>query len=256
MNTPLSSSHATTEPPARQASAPAKKRATRAPIAQAILGRRRGPVDTMPGWQRWAVGLSALRVLMNDPDRTDLVLVMGTHINASAAPGMLAQFNESESGRKLLNDRPAIDRTTVSLDELAKLPEGTLGREYARMMRDNGLTPDIFSPPDNVAHPDVVYISQRLRQVHDLWHVLTGYSTDVAGEVELQAFTYAQIQAPSSLLIATLGSLRYRKSGGRLFSRAWAAYRRGQRAHGLATFNYEDHWATPVSELKQILGIA
>ena len=42
-------------------------------------------------------------------------------------------------------------------------------------------------PPD----PRAAYLAQRMRQTHDIWHVLTGYATDVAGEVQLQAFTLA-----------------------------------------------------------------
>ena len=32
----------------------------------------------------------------------------------------------------------------------------------------------------------------RLRDMHDLWHVLTGYGRDLAGEATLLAFTHAQ----------------------------------------------------------------
>ena len=67
-------------------------------------------------------------------------------------------------------------------------------------------TPDVFDgPPAGVTNERAAYVIQRLRQTHDLWHVVTGYDTDPASEVALQAFTYAQLRAPGSLVLAALG---------------------------------------------------
>jgi ubiquinone biosynthesis protein Coq4 len=37
---------------------------------------------------------------------------------------------------------------------------------------------------------DTSYLLLRLRQTHDLWHVVTGFSTNVPGELGLKAFVY------------------------------------------------------------------
>jgi ubiquinone biosynthesis protein COQ4 len=94
---------------------------------------------------------------------------------------------------------------------------------------------------------------QRIRQTHDLWHVLTGYTPDVVGEVLLQAFTYAQLRAPSALAIALMGGARFGRKTPGFFPRFREAYRRGKRTAGLATFIWEDHWSDRVEDLRTSL---
>src|SRR6185436_21153147 len=109
-------------------------------------------------------------------------------------------------GARLYAERRAIDSTTVDLDVLAALPAGTLGHAYANFMKAHGLTPNIFDgAPDEVGDERASYVIQRMRQTHDLWHVVTNCETDPAGEVALQAFTFAQVHVPSSGILAALG---------------------------------------------------
>src|SRR5581483_1426369 len=93
-------------------------------------------------------------------------------------------------GKRILEERPSIDREHVDFDALRRLPDGTLGREYVRFLDDNHITPDVFQKPE-IGDDRIAYVMQRVRQTHDLWHVLTGYTPDVPGEILLQAFTYA-----------------------------------------------------------------
>ena len=46
------------------------------------------------------------------------------------------------------------------------------------------------------------FVGERMRDSHDLWHVVTGYGTDVIGELALLAFTYAQTRHPGVGLIS------------------------------------------------------
>ena len=46
-----------------------------------------------------------------------------------------------------------------------------------------------------------------MRETHDIWHVATGFGTDVAGELGLQAFYLAQLKAPLSTLLLSVGML-------------------------------------------------
>ena len=152
-------------------------------------------------FSRWFRGLRALARVGKQPGDTLSVLEFGLHVNAGGAPGRLARARAMPNWARLYQGRMGIDTQSANLDTLERLPDGTLGREYARFMRSNGLSPDIFTAPSNVANPEFAYLAQRLRQSHDLWHVLTGYSPDEPGEIALQAFTYAQIHAPSFLSV-------------------------------------------------------
>jgi ubiquinone biosynthesis protein COQ4 len=197
--------------------------------------------------------LGALSILFRDPNRLDQVLVFALNVNIKTVARSLSLVMHDPEGRRLLADQPRIDRVHVDFAALERLPDGTLGREYARFLSDNGISPEPFEALPDVGDERAAYLMLRMRQTHDLWHVLTGYRPDVRGELLLQAFTYAQIRAPSALLIATLGSLRY---GLRLPGHArdlLTAYRRGKAARFLPTFRWEERWATPVAELREEL---
>lgn len=99
------------------------------------------------------------------------------------------------------------------------------------------------------------YVAQRLRQTHDLWHVLTGYDTDVVGEVELQAFSYGQLRTPFALLVGTLGVLRAHSRRKQAAARVWNAYWRGRLSKQLSWRVWEREFAKPLSEVRLGLGL-
>lgn len=155
-----------------------------------------------------------------------------------------------DEGARLLRERPAIDSAHVDLDALRALPASTLGGAYVRALDAQKLDPDLFRPPPGL--PEIpAYITQRMRQVHDLWHVLTGYRTDVPGEIALQAFTWAQTGMASAGLLALVGSARFGGRDPRIVPMAIDGYRRGKRARFLATIRLEDHFARDLDALRR-----
>jgi ubiquinone biosynthesis protein COQ4 len=185
---------------------------------------------SQPAHIRWSRAVRALARVLAHPEETDQVLVFSTYANAGSAPHRL--------------------------DQLAALPADTLGHAYARFMKSHGLTPDVFDgPPDDVADPRAAYVIQRMRQTHDLWHVVTHAETDPAGEVALQAFTYAQVGAPSAGILAALGMLKTVRHDARIVRDVAAMLRLGNRANRLVLFAWEDHWQTPLAEVRRLLGL-
>jgi ubiquinone biosynthesis protein COQ4 len=209
------------------------------------------PIAGMSWLQQWRARLQALYRLARNPDDTEQAFIlMSTHLNADIWPGLLARVEADPMGRALIARRASIDTRSVDLDALARLPAGTLGHEYVKFLRANGLSPDIFHARHNLGHPEVTYLHKRARQTHDLWHVLGGFGADITGEVEVQAFTYAQIGALGALLIVAGGTLRAGLGAPRLFARARAAYARGRAASFLLVVAWEDHWAEPLAALR------
>jgi ubiquinone biosynthesis protein Coq4 len=94
-----------------------------------------------------------------------------------------------------------------------------------------------------------------MRQTHDLWHVITGHDTDAASEVALQAFTFAQVRAPSSGILAFLGTLRGLREKPGIARDTISSLRHGLRAAPFPPFPWEDHWTTPLVEVRRMLGI-
>src|SRR5580698_5012251 len=213
-------------------------------------------VYSLPAHIRWTRALRALSRVLAHPDETDQVLVFSTYANAGSSLDRIDRFYGDPRGQALFDRKRAIDSHTVDLDALAKLPEGTLGHAYATFMKSHGLTPDVFDgPPADVADPRAAYVIQRMRQTHDLWHVVTNAQTDPAGEVALQAFTYAQVGAPSSGMLAAFGMLKTVRHDARIVRDVVAMLRLGRRSEQLVLFAWEDHWATELAEVRRLLGL-
>ena len=203
-------------------------------------------------FERAAAAARAGRILLGDPDRLDQVLVLLTAINLGSIRRRLSDLDDVPEAQALLQTRPCIDAHSVDYDALRRLPDGTLGREYARFLDANGITPEPFERAPALGDPRAAYLVQRLRQTHDLWHVVTGYGPDVRGELLLQAFTYAQVGAPGSAVIAIGGSLRFFHTLDHA-TELRRAYLRGTEAAAFALFAWEAHFDTPVAEVQRKL---
>jgi len=203
---------------------------------------------------RFRIASKALVDLLNDPEDTTNVFVLGMVINAPAFPLLLSRIVTDPDGGRLLRERPSITSEFVDYDALRALPHDTLGGAYVRFLDDNGLDPDFFQPPQGL--PEIVgYIGQRFRQTHDIWHVLTGYDTSVTGEAILQAFTFGQTGMPSAGLIAAAGSLRFTRPGNRLPQRCVEGFLRGRRAAFLPVVFFEEMWERPLNDVRRELGV-
>ena len=213
-------------------------------------------IADLPPRVRWRRALVALAKILRDPEQTEQVLVFSSYANAGRRDQQLHRFFDDPRGQKLYDEQRTIDSRTVDLDALSSLPEGTLGHAYAVFMKANGLTPNIFDgSPEQVHDPRAAYIIQRMRQTHDLWHVITNAYADPAGEVALQAFTFAQVRAPSTGILAALGTVRTIPYTRRIVRDVIDMYRLGEHAEQLVVFPWEDHWATPLSEVRRLLGL-
>jgi ubiquinone biosynthesis protein COQ4 len=103
----------------------------------------------------------------------------------------------SPTGMAALGTQPRLG--AVDLAALAALPEGTLGHRYGHHMLDNGYQAPPILP---VSDPRSYFIAHFV-EVHDIWHVVTGFGTDKAGEIGLQGFYVAQVH-PSTAFLALL----------------------------------------------------
>jgi ubiquinone biosynthesis protein COQ4 len=202
-------------------------------------------------WARMRVALGALGRLLRNPDDTVEVFFLGISLNGPRLPDLIGRMAGEEAGLSLLTERPTIDSRTVDFAHLRALPASTLGGAYARYLDANRLDPDLFQPPPGL--PEVPrYVAQRIRQTHDIWHVLTGYAPDVPGELALQGFTYAQLRMPSAWLLAVLGTLIKSPRSARC---VYDGYARGRDAAFLPNVRFEDLWDRDLDNVRRELGI-
>ena len=203
---------------------------------------------------RIKLGTRALRKILSDPEDTKQVFVLFLSLNAKHIPGFLQRFIAEDNGVALLHERPSLDSRSVDFAALGRLPADTLGGAFARHLSDRNLSTDIFKAPPGVP-PTIAYLAQRLRQSHDIWHVLAGYDTSVDDELALLAFSYGQSQMPGPAVLAVVGALRFTPKFPKAIPKVWEGFRRGKAAKSLLTVRWEDLWATPLAEVRERYGI-
>jgi ubiquinone biosynthesis protein Coq4 len=143
------------------------------------------------------------------------------------------------------------------LAELDALPPGTLGRVFADHMRKNDLDPAAIPTLD--ASDDLAFLRAHLYETHDIWHAVTGYDTDVAGELGLQAFYAAQAPGGLPWMLLAMGFLNtalYEMGDReRRFDAIARGWEMGRRARPLFGTRWDELWTTPVDEVRRSLGV-
>ena len=224
-------------------------------------------VTTVPSrkmdWQRaW----KALRALIADSQRTDQVFEITDALAGNSFERAFQRFRQHPDGRQLLEEQPSLLATLSDRAALRALPAGSFGRAYADFMQAGNLTAEGLVEADDMAaqrnphlepvDPDRQFFGKRTRDMHDLWHVLTGYGMDEAGEAANLAFTLAQLPTPGVALIVLAGAGIGPKNPTFLWQRyLFRAWRRGRRAAPLTVVPYERLLARPLEEVRQMLHV-
>lgn len=147
-----------------------------------------------------------------------------------------AQFFATDEGRKLLAERTYLPSKLDDHDALKKLPDGSVGRVYVDFMEREGLTAQglvdeqLKVTGQQRQYDDLVELfGNRMRDTHDLHHILTGYGRDALGEQCVLAFSYSQTPSWGTLFIAWAGAREIRKHPRAAHYPIYAAVREGQR---------------------------
>jgi ubiquinone biosynthesis protein COQ4 len=205
---------------------------------------------------RFVAGIRAFRKLIDNPADP----LQGPIFQMCAEHRLMRKLARSlrrnDEGRRLLAERPRLAASPPSLASMRALPPHSLGHAYAAYFVDNAITP--FDPPKLPVETDEDYVATRLRDTHDMFHVVTGYGTDDIGELELQWFNCGNLgwgPLPILVIVASFVMGRMKKYGGlwRVCKRARAAYRRGRQSRALASLVWEDYWRLSVHEVRALL---
>jgi ubiquinone biosynthesis protein Coq4 len=233
----------------------------------ALTITRRYPLRALTAGARW---------LANPVSEGGAKQVPRMHLYA-AGPQMLAEVEQMRThptGKRILADRPDLAATLSNPSSLATLPPGSLGRAFHDAMNVPGGIPgymlagliyrdgfyDSYDMPD-----DARYAIERTRWLHDLFHVLTGYGTDLAGEGLLIYFQNAYRQKTgfwrAALSATGLGPLLFLRP--HVGQRRWRQLLREAHTNGTAARErqppmyvyWEELLPRPLAEVREELAI-
>ena len=206
------------------------------------------------------------RKLIADKEDTEQVFHIIAALRGKAFRRVAKNFWFSEKGQKILGTSKRLIDILDDHDTIKKLPAGTVGRAYVDFMEREGLTAAgleaeyaRFESTGKRFNDGIDRYGDRLRDTHDMLHVLTGYGRDALGEQCVLAFTYAQNKNLGVGFIAYAGGFELKR---RVAPKAsiMSAIREGHRIGNAAkNIVHEDIVALlrePLAEARARLGIA
>lgn len=224
----------------------------------ASRGRRKYAIDPIRA-------LRGFRRLVADKEDTEQVFEIMSALSGRSIPnGYRRLLVTEEGGRQAYLGFELADRLQ---DEawLASLPAGSVGAAYRAFIAERaisayGLADESRKVADvdiDALHPDAWY-ARRLRDVHDIWHILTGYGTDALGEACVVAFSHPQVRSAGFGFIAAGAAVEFAKlrKGHPYVAAIWQAWRQGRRASFLPALDYEALLAQPLAAARAQLNIA
>jgi ubiquinone biosynthesis protein COQ4 len=210
---------------------------------------RRFNLDTL-------VVLKGALSLIRDPQQTDSVYDIEDGMKQSAA--MAASTRQMMAQPEIA--ALAAERYLAATPDIPKLlqyPPDSLGYAYANYIHTAGFDPGFYRPM--AVEDDTSYLLLRLRQTHDIWHVVTGFSTNVPGELGLKAFELAQTRRTMAGILIAGGFLKCLLQTpdelDELLDNISRGYRMGLQAQPLLAQKWEENWDKSLSEWRSNLGI-
>lgn len=200
----------------------------------------------------------AIKRLFADPDDTAQIFIILRAMRGNSGRRAFARFAASPNGAAILGERRHLLPRLMDHAALAALAPGSLGRAYFDFMQEENLSAEGLTAPSRAwgeenLSTDIVLFRDRMRDMHDLNHVLTGYGRDPLGELCLLAFMHAHSRNFGIAMLVLMGLPRLRWPGRRA---VWQAWRNGRKARWFLELDWENLLDQPLDVLRRRLAVA
>jgi ubiquinone biosynthesis protein COQ4 len=228
--------------------------------AQAFVhpDRRRAAFRPLKAW-------SHMQKLIADKEDTEQVFHIIEALNGNAFERNFWDFAAKPEGQKLLAEKPFLPPLLDDHSWIRDLPDGTVGRAYVEFMEREGLTAQglvdesqKYRSKIREYDDDMLWYGNRLRDTHDLFHVLSGYNRDALGEASLLAFTYSQQPGLGVIFIAFMGCrtiAKHAPKSARIMDCFWEGKRHGAAAQKIIEQDIVALLHEPLDAARARLGI-
>lgn len=202
------------------------------------------------------------RLVRDKEDTIQVFEIMRALTGGSTWKGYERLIHEPLGG-EIAYARPELARVFSDKAWLAQFGPGTVGAAYRAFMEDEDLSAEGLAMQSRVSEPHIddahviTWYARRLRDIHDVWHVLTGYGRDALGEACVVAFSYSQTGNLGFGFIALGAAREVRREAPGLG--AWPAvmeaFRNGKTASWLPAQNYEALFGEQLEDVRTRLNI-
>ncbi len=212
--------------------------------------------------RQWGKALRALQKLLSDKDDTGQVFEILRALNAGTEDRNYQRLLTTLRGGRIAYDRVEMAPKLMDDAWLDSFAPGTVGAAYRTFIRSENISAEGLAEISrqqtttiDVRHP-VAWFGRRMRDTHDIWHILSGYHRDGLGEACLVAFTYAQTRGIGWAFIAAGAMWRARAYPGQpRVAAIWQGYRRGKAAKWLPGEDFVQLMSEPLEAARNRLNI-
>jgi ubiquinone biosynthesis protein COQ4 len=213
--------------------------------------------------RRWLAALKALRRLLRDKEDTGQVFEIMGALNGPTTARNFERLVSTPGGGRLAFEHLELAPKLMDDAWLDGFAAGTVGAAYRDFVRSERLSADGLAAISRERRGSAVdephpyaWFGRRIRDSHDIWHVLTGYHRDGLGEACLVAFSYGQTGSLGWAVIALGAMLRAGRRRGHPYRAAIRqGYQRGKAAKWLPAEDYVALLAEPLDAARRRLGI-
>jgi ubiquinone biosynthesis protein COQ4 len=214
--------------------------------------------------KNWGEAFRAMRLLLSDPKDTVQVFRVMKALNGGTSARNYHKLLRTSEGGRIAYKREELVTKLTNREWLSQFAPGTVGAAYRAFLERTGFSADGLEAINmevredrEEEHPHS-WMGRRERDVHDIWHTLTGYrADDPLGELCLVAFSYAQSKGLGWAFIAVMGSLKSLREPHRLavWRAVWEGYRNGRNANWLHKEDVDTLFAEPLDAARKRLNI-
>ena len=210
---------------------------------------------------QWGPALKALKRLLDDKEDTTQVFEIMRALNGTSTARGYERLLTTVEGGRMAYDRVELAPKLMDDAWLDSFAPGTVGAAYRDFVRSEQLSAEGLAEVSRQGaaqiedkHP-YAWFGRRIRDTHDIWHILSGYHRDALGEACLVAFSYAQTRGLGWALIGIGAATRSRQLKHPYAKAIWQGYQRGKAAAWLPGQDYESLLHEPLEAARRRLGI-
>jgi len=170
-------------------------------------------------------------------------------------------FLATERGRAIFQAEPYLPDFLDDHALLRRMPPGSFAHAYCDFMEQEGLTATGMVAATSARHQfgdGVDWYIDRLRDFHDILHIVTGYGRDLLGEQCVFAFMYHQRPSPGHLALAWAGTLLMKakmRSKAPVVRALMEARRNGKRCPRIVELPIQELFAMPLATVREQLDV-
>lgn len=205
------------------------------------------------------------RKLIADKERTEEVFPIFEALPWRGMQAAAKAFLSSDRGQAIRRSEPSLPPILDDHAALRRTPKGSLAHAYCDFMESEGLTAQGLVDEFNkflgtrpVCHDQLAWYIDRLRDTHDLQHVISGFGRDALGEQCVLAFTFGQQPSFAHLFLGYAGGLEIKKrvrSDAPVLRAVREGQRMGKACPRLAETSIRQLLPLPLEEVRQRLNI-